>query len=260
MIWFTAMQNFVFAATTCQWYFYGYGSDAQDDATQQSVSVCSSVWWSFRYHCGSIAFGSALITICTIIKFVFEYFAAKLSQITGDNCAVQCVLCIARCCINCVDCCIRYMTDNAIIQTALRSTNFCTSMVESFWMMVRNPGAFSVLNYISWMLMLLGKGSIVATSGYVTYLLCQYALPEVQNPLVPAIFIGIWAYLVSSLYLGIFEFSSMAILQCFIFNEEIGGKDYTPDALRPFIQQLDEDEHKADPDNYQLKYAKHYPK
>jgi hypothetical protein len=76
MIWFSYVQNFIFAATTCQWYFYGGGSSDSDNPN--SASVCSSLWWAFRYHVGTIAVASLLVTIVTIIKYVFEYFAAKL--------------------------------------------------------------------------------------------------------------------------------------------------------------------------------------
>ena len=69
--------------------------------------------------------------------------------------------------------------------------------------------------------------------------------------MVPAIANGLWAFLVSSLFLGIFDFSGMAILQCFCVNYELGGTKYTPDSLVDFIDKL-ENEH---PDEgYQKKY------
>merc|ERR1719379_1054151 len=103
-------------------------------------------------------------------------------------------------------------------------------------------------------MMLLGKGLIVSLSAYLTYILTQYALPNIQQPLVPAIANGIWAFLVSSLYLGIFDFSAMAILQCFLVNHETGGNRNTPESLKPFIESLEDDEVKRDP-NYQKKYG-----
>jgi hypothetical protein len=121
-------------------------------------------------------------------------------------------------------------------------------------MMVRNPAAYSALNYISWIMMLLGKGLIVSLSAYLTYILTQYALPNIQQPLVPAIANGVWAFLVASLYLGIFDFSAMAILQCFLVNHECGGNTFTPESLKPFIEQLEDDEIKRNPE-YQKKYG-----
>jgi hypothetical protein len=63
----------VIAATACQWYFLGQGSDA--DGAKDETPVWTSFNWGFRYHMGTIAYGSFLVTISTIIKFIFEYFA-----------------------------------------------------------------------------------------------------------------------------------------------------------------------------------------
>jgi hypothetical protein len=73
IIWFAAFQNFVIAATACQWYFFGQGSDI--DAVKDDVKISLSGIWAFRYHMGTLAYGSFLVTVCTILKFVFEYFA-----------------------------------------------------------------------------------------------------------------------------------------------------------------------------------------
>jgi hypothetical protein len=98
---------------------------------------------------------------------------------SGDNICVKIIVCIAGCCVYCVDCCIRFISDNAYIQTAIKGTPFCTSAVNSFYMMIRNPAAYTALNYISWIMMLLGKGFIVSASAFLTYILTQYLLPNV---------------------------------------------------------------------------------
>jgi hypothetical protein len=68
--------------------------------------------------------------------------------------------------------------------------------------------------------------------------------------LVPAVANGLWAYLVSSLFLGIFDFSAMAILQCFCVNFELGGNTYTPDALAGFIDKLEDEAAGAEGSDY----------
>lgn len=193
---------------------------------------------------GTLAVGSFLVTVCTIIKFIFEYFAAKAEAASSADptCCVKTMIWIARCCIWCVDCCIRFISDNAYIQTAMKGTNFCTSAMSSFYLMVRNPFAWTALTTISYIMFFLGKGLIVTASAWLTYILTQYALPNIGQPLVPAIAMGLWAYLCASLFLGIFDFSAMAILQCFCVNEELGGTCYTPDALKGFIDEQDKNE------------------
>jgi len=70
---------------------------------------------------------------------------------------------------------------------------------------------------------------------YLTFLIIKETAPDVQQPLIPAALVGICAYVVGSIFLSIFSFSSTAILHCFIMNEDIGGSDITPDSLQGFL-------------------------
>ena len=241
IIWLSAFGNFIIASSACQWYFFGQGSDTE--GVKNDVKIGLAVGHAFKCHMGTIAFGSFLVTLTTIIKLVFEYFAAQVEGAAGDNFCTNCLIQAARCCVWCVDCCIRFISNNAYIQTAMRGTDFCTSAQTSFYMMIRNPAAFTALQYVSYIMLILGKGLIVALSAWLTYVITQYSIGDkVQQPLVPAVANGLWAFLVASLFLGIFDFSGMAILQCFLVNEELGGTKYTPDSLKDFIE-ISEEEH-----------------
>lgn len=104
-----AILQFTIAATTAIWYFSS-GSDASG-----SASVCQSIGWAFRYHLGSLAFGSLLIAIVTMIKVLFEYFAKKYEKAAGDNPIVKACICYARCMIWCLDACVKFISENAYI-------------------------------------------------------------------------------------------------------------------------------------------------
>lgn len=73
IIWLAAVGNFIIASAACQWYFFGQGSDAE--GVKNDVKIGLGVGHAFMYHMGSIAVGSFLVTITTLIKLVFEYFA-----------------------------------------------------------------------------------------------------------------------------------------------------------------------------------------
>ena len=66
------MSQFVIAASACIWYF-----EVNSD-TGGSGSVGRAMWWAIRYHMGSVAFGSFLIAVCQMIRFVFEYYRRKI--------------------------------------------------------------------------------------------------------------------------------------------------------------------------------------
>jgi len=89
----------------------------------------------------------------------------------------------------------------------------------------------------------MGKGMLVAFNAWLTILLTQKMTPEVQQAWIPAIPVGILSYVVASLFLSIYDFSTLAILHCFILNEDQGGKVDPPDALKEF---LDQDQERAE--------------
>lgn len=66
------MQQFIIAALTCMWYFYGQGNGKSD--SNGEVSLLKAISWGMWYHCGSIAFGSFIIAVVTMIRVIFEYF------------------------------------------------------------------------------------------------------------------------------------------------------------------------------------------
>ena len=69
-------------------------------------------------------------------------------------------------------------------------------------------------------MMMLGKGTIMAASAYLTILIVQMQYPEVQQPFIPAIIVALVGYVVGSLFLSIFSFSCTAILHCFLLEED----------------------------------------
>lgn len=54
------------------WYFYGQGGSESDSTGE--VSILKAIKWGTINHIGSIAFGSFIIAVVTMIRVVFEYF------------------------------------------------------------------------------------------------------------------------------------------------------------------------------------------
>lgn len=68
---FICLQQFMIAAMACMWYFSGQGEKMSDQPGE--VSLLKAIHWGTWYHCGSIAFGSFIIAVITMIRIVFEY-------------------------------------------------------------------------------------------------------------------------------------------------------------------------------------------
>jgi len=222
------------------WYFSGEGSD--DAKSRGAVSVSLGVKWAFLYHLGSIAFGAFLIAVVTMLKVVFEYFAKKYEAIAGkDNPVYKAAACVIRGCIWCLDCCVKFINENSYIQIALHNSTFCKGAQEAFYLMIRHAGRFSSAQVVGYIMTLIGKGTIVGASVWLTIVLVDSQYPQIQQPVVPSAIVGMIAWVVGSLFLSIFDFASLAILHCFIMDEDFGGSSRTPDSLKPFLDLNDEE-------------------
>lgn len=248
LFWFCALciaiQKFITNATTCMWFFSGQGSDNSDDATGQ-VSILLAVKWAMFKHIGSLAMGSFLIAVVTMIKVVFEYFAAQQEKVAGkDNVVFKCLACCIRCMIWCLDAYVKFINENAYIQIALHNSTFCKGAWESFYLIIRHGGRFGSAAVVSFLMVWIGKGCITALSVWLTILLVQQMHPDVTMPLIPAVFVGLFAYVVSTLFLNIFSSSALAILHSFILTEDQDGpKDHIPESLKAFLDKEDFKDH-----------------
>lgn len=132
------------------------------------------------YHLGSIAFGSFLIALITLIRVVFEYLVKQYESMgANDGFVYKAVTCCMRYVLYCLDKYVKFITKNAFIQIALQSTNFCAAAWTSFFLILRHVGRFGSAEMIGFIMNVLGKGTIMAISAWITFLIVKYQFPLV---------------------------------------------------------------------------------
>ena len=102
------MCQFIIAASACIWYFE-VNSDTRGKGT-----VGRAMYWAFRFHMGSVAFGAALIAICQLIRLVFEYYRRKI-QAAAPSKITKFLLCYTSYLLWALEKCIKFITRNAYI-------------------------------------------------------------------------------------------------------------------------------------------------
>lgn len=198
---------------------------------------------------GSIAFGSLIIAIMQMIKLAFEYIRKKYEKMIPNNPCTKCVICCLRCCIWVLDYCVKFITKNAYIQIALTNKSFCPAAWATFCLIVRNCARFTIISGIGAILMFIGKAIILILSAWIAYLIIMNSKlkDEVTSPIFPIIVVVIIAYIMASIFLSVYTFSSTAILHAFLLDEEVKG-NRAPQSLRDFCERYDktkQGDHKA---------------
>ena len=72
-----AANEFSVIVSTCTWYF-SRKDIPDDDGIPGDSDVGKGLWWTWRYHTGTIAFGSLLIAIVWTVRALFEYVGNKV--------------------------------------------------------------------------------------------------------------------------------------------------------------------------------------
>lgn len=243
-----AANQFAIICSVCTWYFSRKDVD-DSDGIAGDADVMKGVWWTYRYHFGSLAFGSFILACVWAIRIIFEYIGQKMVEATGENQFSKCLVASIRCCLDCFDRLIRYLNRNAYIYMAITSDNFCNSAIESFCLILKNMTKFGFVETIATMFMYMCQFGVAALNGVVAYLLLPYIVDDVGSPFVPTGVCFVVGLLIAGLFISIFDVGSNTILQCYLIDQEIAktaglSSKHIPPTLTKFFDNhvLDDDE------------------
>ncbi|XP_064457388.1 choline transporter-like protein 4 isoform X2 [Ornithodoros turicata] len=197
-------------------------------------AVLNGICLTLRYHLGSVAFGSLILTIVRCIRLVLEYIDAKLKKY--DNQCTKCLLWCCKCCFWCLEKFIKFLNKNAYIMIAIYGKNFCASAKDAFMLLMRNAVRVVVLDKVTDLLLLIGKLVIVGT----ITIMCFYIfnrrvdafnqhLPELNYYLVPVITISAGAYVIASSFFSVYGMAVDTLFLCFLEDcERNDGSEEKP--------------------------------
>lgn len=166
-----SLGNFIVGASTAQWYFNG--------GEPKAGIVRKSYWWAFRYHLGSIAFGSCILAIVWFIRIIFEYMYQQIanSKTVSQNRFIQLALNLVRCCLDCFERIVRFINKQAFIQVGLTGKAFCPAAKDGFSVVVFHPIEFALLSGLANLFMILGNALLVGG----TMLICFAIMRNVSS-------------------------------------------------------------------------------
>lgn len=239
LLWITAFfRHFticVIAGAVGSWYWTPYIDG--DKPNLPLAPVCGSAWRTFRYHIGTIAFGSFIIAVIEAIQLVLEYIKRKYLE---ENKCLTCIASYIQCCLECFKRLMEFISRNAYIVTACKGKNFCTAAWEAFNFILDNITQIAAVTWISAFLMFLGKVFVVLGTIVVCYIIAVTD-DDISSVIVLLIVCAVIAYAVVCMFLSVFETAIDTILMCFCWESSakgsfVGGYVYCTDHLNTFIE------------------------
>jgi len=242
LLWFSAFvaaaTQFIIASSVCIWYF------SQGTGQGASGTVRKSVFRFFRYHFGSIAFGSLILAIVQLIRIILSYMEAQAKKAGAKESKIaQYAFKCLQCYLACFERFIKFLNKNAYIQIALTGKNFCFAAKDGFMLALGNPLRYSVLYGIAGIFVLFGKVCIAALTGLAAFLVItrwEKFSAQLYSPIIPILIVLVFAYAVGNVFLTVYGMAAETILACFVLDEEINKKKnapprHCPESLKSFL-------------------------
>eukprot|EP00164_Ancoracysta_twista_P000960 GFYU01001257.1.p2 GENE.GFYU01001257.1~~GFYU01001257.1.p2 ORF type:complete len:682 (+),score=229.41 GFYU01001257.1:660-2705(+) len=231
-----ALSEIVIAGAVANWYWCKDKKDVGDSPVKDSFTM------AIRYYLGSIALGSLIIAIIQMIRIIFEYIDYKIKNQEGLSDTVKKVwgyiACVFRCCLWCLEKCMKFINRNAYILIAVYGKGFCSSAKQAFFLILNNAARMAAVNLIGDFLLFLGKVIVACFAGLVAYLLLG-TIPkeELSSVLLPTLVTLILAYGIGAGFMSVYELAIDTVLLCFCKDCEINGSNpqYCSKALKDIL-------------------------
>ena len=245
MAFIMANNEFVVVSAAVTWY-YSRKDIPDDDGIPGDSQVMRGLWWSVRYHMGSLALGSFILACLWVIHWLFEYLGSKLHDATAGNACTKCMLCCCSCILDCFDRFLRFLNQNAYIYMAISSESFCMSAINAFLLILKNSVKFALVNDFAWIFMFVAKMFVSITTTWLGFVLIGCMIPagaELKSPFIPILMIFFMSYVIATIFISIFDAGANALLQCYLFDLDIwrqkGEIDdkHVPEHLKRFFKE-----------------------
>lgn len=227
-----ACGDMIISLSVAKWYF------TKNKAVIGSWTVLISIGQVLFYHTGTCAFGSFIIAIVQIVRAII----ARLQTIAkADRTRISgLLLCCCQCCFCCLEKCLKFVSKNAYIQTAIFSSSFCHSCQKAFWLMFRNARRITAITYVSGAVLIVGKIFISSMTTIGAYMLLtenEQVYSQLHSTIGPLVVIFLISYWISDFFMDVFDMAIATILQCFVADEEMfsGDECFAEASLRAWI-------------------------
>uniref|UniRef100_A0A669DPQ6 Choline transporter-like protein n=1 Tax=Oreochromis niloticus TaxID=8128 RepID=A0A669DPQ6_ORENI len=221
-----AFQQMTIAGAVVTYYF------TRNKSQIPATPIISSMARTIRYHLGTLAKGSFIITLVKIPRLILTYIHSQLKG--KENACARCMVKACVCCLWCLEKCLAYLNQNAYTATAINSTSFCTSAREAFLILVENALRVAAINTVGDFVLFLGKILIVSCTAFAGVLALNYQR-DYTVWVLPLLIVCVFAFLVAHCFLSVFENVVDVLFLCFAvdtkYNDGSPGREYYMDKL-----------------------------
>ncbi|CAE8617784.1 unnamed protein product [Polarella glacialis] len=236
-----ALYQFIIGYAMAEYYYAPYDHDGEKD-----VGCCAlfdGLHVGLLYHCGSPAFGSALVAAFSTLQMIIAAIEYQ-NQATGQsNRVVDAILGCLQSLVTCFKWIVELINRNAYVDIAITSNNFCDAAKSAIAMIIQLGGSMAVLNGATIVFSVFGSLLIgIACAAFSFFLTtsetftAQSSSFQVTNPVPVAVVSGFIGVSVAACFMLVFDMASDALLYCYGIDLHTGrGSSTAPPALKDLV-------------------------
>ena len=225
-------QHAAVGGAVTKWYLHR-NTDRSATRCCGGSAVALGLWHALRYHAGSIAAGSLLITTLKLIRIAFfllkRTFYQRVSRgldacgCNGSNRLAAMCLCCISCCLKCVEKSLEALSRYAYAQMMRSKRSFCPSAAEAVRLLTTNLAGAASLRFVAAAFLFLGKLLVAAGCAFLGWRILEQAPPydsALYSPLAPAVCIFFAAFAVALVFFGVYNMALDTIFLCLCADKE----------------------------------------
>eukprot|EP00928_Gymnodinium_smaydae_P094004 TRINITY_DN7841_c0_g1_i1.p1 TRINITY_DN7841_c0_g1~~TRINITY_DN7841_c0_g1_i1.p1 ORF type:complete len:758 (-),score=116.74 TRINITY_DN7841_c0_g1_i1:56-2329(-) len=233
-LWVYFFHEAIFIATIAygvsHWYFY------RDDPERSQGTGIRGRGWYFgqpvvlsygnvcRYHLGSLAAGSFLVTLVTLPRLVLEYLERQRESSQEHNPLITVILWVARCCSCCLQKCVQFITEYAYVDMAISGKPFCSAARRSFKLFAQYPVQVAMDKMATAALK-----AVACISVPLLMAIAAYVLTGELNVICGSVVL--LAFLTTRLVVGVYDICVTTLFVCAMRDSSEFGGRYMPAGL-----------------------------
>ena len=213
---------------------------AADEEGMLSLPLLKSFWRMIRYHLGSLAFGSLILAIARLLRYIIKLITREAQRNTHHSLVAEFISKCFRCCIWCLEKFLKFINRNVYIQIAAQGDSFCSATKNVFSILRHNPTHFIVISSIGSFFVFLAKLVVTVLSfmaGY--YFLRMFHCDHISEIIVPVIIGSVLAYLIAYVFFYVFNIGVHTFVVCYCFEKSLSNQKNEEASKEAFIKQVE---------------------
>ena len=170
-----AIQLTTISGAVSSWYWTRNKSDFHKEHRNP---VFHSLYRTLRFHLGSLAYGSFIISIIHITRLCLSYFTHRMKGLSKHSHMIKFVQCCAHCCLHCCENCGKYISNMGYIIVATKGAGFCSATRQAMMILIMNLSRVGIVHTFSLVLLGLGKLLVTLTCTFLLSLMVRNTLSK----------------------------------------------------------------------------------